>query len=77
MDGFAGSLGDKKTAQAGLEGLKGLVDGAKDKKTVIDMFEFMDKIIECVADKQKPVQKAAEDLLRGEEEDTNRIGRKR
>jgi elongation factor 3 len=63
MDAFIAQLADKKTAEAGLIGIHEIVT-AGDVKTLIEAYNHVDKILEAVGDKQKPVQKAAEELLR-------------
>ena len=63
MDAAAGKLNDKKQAEAGLTELKGLIEGG-DKKTVIEIFEFMDRILEQAAAKEKGTASACEELVK-------------
>lgn len=63
MDGAAGKLNDKKQAEEGLNEIKGLVEGG-DKAVLISSFEFMEKIFEQVAAKEKGTVAAAEECVK-------------
>jgi len=63
MHAIAAQLKEKATFEAGLVALKEAVESA-DQKTLVGCYKFVDTVLELLGDKQKPVQKAAEETLR-------------
>jgi len=63
MDAFRAQLADKKAAEAGLAGIRDAIESGSH-ATLVDAFECVPQIMELVADKQKPVAKAAEELAK-------------